>query len=542
MQNRRGFILLLTFIFMVVLIVLVGTLVYLATYETRDMGAQIEDYKLLNLSEAGIQRAMREIRDEVLFATPTTGTADLRGATASGTAGGANPLARVRYYNEATGALTIDATSAAGTTVILQDYDLNYLESISSSIAGSVIKSVKIGCRYKKTSAGGSTPHLEILYTTNGIFPQAGNLSFDTQVTSASYNDPYDPNYLVLDITNDRPSWTWSMINSSNFQIQARAYTPDAPRNRNVDVDYLFLQVTYEIDTLKEGWAMDNYTTFPIVLGSGKIQSVTVTDEAAVVAHLDEQGKVHLNTAPQPLLKNLMINLGITSATADNVAIAIVNYRTNTKRFDSVEELQQVASAVPYYTQIRPYVTVYSFITPNAQNPTCLYGRAPVNINTAPYAILKAIFDPLGLGLSDPATLANDIITFRTATPFTCFYSADPAVTTDFYDFITTAPRTVYLSAAERNIVLCNADSSLLPPMAGVAAVNGVTTEFCYSSNAFRIVSIADSDSNPAVQGRRLRVETILGYDGSHAFPTFYGILPANQDTTPVGYRKENYQ
>lgn len=536
MNNERGFILLLTFIFMIVLIALVGSLLFMVTYETRDMGAQIEDYKLLNLSEAGIQRAMREIRDEVLSGTPVVGVADLRGNTTTGTG---TTMTGVRYYGDGSQCMLFNQS---GRYVILSDFDLNYLENITNMpMAGSVIKSVKIGCRYKRVSSGGgSDVNLEITYTTTGTFPDPQSSSSDINVTSTSYNDPYSTFSTVLDITDDR-AWTWPAINNSNFRIRARAH---GSTNKDIYVEYLFLQVTYEIDTLKEGWATDNYpnTTFPIVLGSGKIQSVTVTDEAAVVAHLDEQGKVHLNTAPQPLLKNLMINLGIASATADTVATAIVNYRTNTKRFDSVEELQQVASAVPYYTQIRPYVTVYSFITPNAQNPTYLYGRAPVNINTAPYVILKAIFDPLGLGLNDPATLANDIITFRTATPFTCFYSADPAVTTDFYDFITTAPRTVYLTAAEGNIVLCNADSSLLPPMAGVAAVNGVTTEFCYSSNAFRIVSIADSDPNPAVQGRRLRVQTILGYDGSHTFPTFYGILPVNQDTTPVGYRKENYQ
>jgi hypothetical protein len=443
-------------------------------------------------------------------------------------------MPRIRYYDESNPKML---TMSEDSTVVLSDFDLNYLESINSNIAGSVIKNVKIGCRYERSGPGGDDPTLEVLYTTDGSFPQAGNSSIDIPVSSTSFNDPY-ANYTVLDITNDRTPWRWDYINNPNFQIRLRCY--GSPKD--VDVEYLFLQVTYETDTLEEGWATDDYASFPIVLGSGKIQSVTVADEATppVTPHVDEQGKVHLNTATQSLIENLMINTGIDSVTANTLAANIANYRTGTKLFDSVEELQLVTDmSALCYEQIRPYVTVYSFITSNARNPTYLYGRAPVNINTAPYAVLKAIFDPQGLDGSDPASLANDIITSRETNPFTCFYTADTAVATDFYDFVTGRG---YLTAAEQNIVLNNADSSPLPPVAGSAIVNGVTTEFCYSSTAFRIVSIADSDPNPAAQGRRFRVQTVLGYDGSRTFTTFYGTLPANQDTTPVGYRKENYQ
>ena len=83
MGDRRGFILLLTFIFMTALTLIVGAILFIATYETRDVGVQVDDYKLLNLSEAGVEKALRVIRDDVLTTTQT-GTADLRGADTTG--------------------------------------------------------------------------------------------------------------------------------------------------------------------------------------------------------------------------------------------------------------------------------------------------------------------------------------------------------------------------------------------------------------------------------------------------------------------------
>ena len=503
MDNERGFILLLTFIFMIVLTALVGSLLFMVTYETRDMGAQIDDSKMLNLAEAGVQRAMREIRDDVILTTQI-GIADLRGNTTSGTAGSSAEMDRVRYYNESTGILTMDA-AGTGSRVILRNFDLNYLRTI--------IKNVKIGCRYRKSSSGGTSPNLEILYTTNGSFPEPGNSSFDTLVTSTSFNaSPF----IVLDITADR-TWTWPIINSTDFRIRARPYNSS---DRDVQVDYLFLQVTYEIDTNTEPWATGSYATFPISLGSGTIQSISI---------VAEQGKVHLNTAARALLRYLMQESGIASGTAITLAGNIVDYRT-LKPFDSVEELQQVTGmTTAYYNLIKGFVTVYSFINIDAKrsaNP-----RAPININTAPREVLEAIFDPLSLDATDPDSLATDIINTRVTFPFTCFYSSDTTITTDFYDFVRSRS---YLSTTgdpdEQDMVLDNADASLLIPVAGSTGFGADTTEFCYDTNAFKVESLAE------VLGRRLRIKTILGDDGAHTFTTFVG------DTSSVGYRKENFE
>ncbi len=503
MRGDAGFILIFTFILMATLTAIVGVMLYMISYESVDMGIQIDDYKMLNLAEAGVQRAMRAIRDDVSPATQT-GVADLRGNTTSGTAGTATQRNRVRYYNESSGTLSVSA-NGAGTYVILQNYDLNYLHAS--------IKNVKIGCRYRKSSSGGTSPRLEIFYTTNGVFPDPSSSSFDQTVTSTSYNaSPF----IVLDITNDR-TWTWSVINNANFQVRARAYNSS---NRNVEVDYIFLQVTCDIDTLTEPWATGSYAAFPISLGDGTIELISITAE---------QGKAHLYTASQTLLRYLMEERGIASGTANTLATNIVNYRT-ANPFDSVEELQQVTGMTEaYYDLIKDYVTVYSYINTSATRPSG--SRAPVNINTAPREVMEAIFDPLNLGATDAASLATDIINTRASAPFTCFYSSNSAVTTDFYDFVNGR---AYLSTSgnpdERDRVLDNTDASPLVPVAGSSGYNAVTTEFSYDTNAFKVDTLAE------VHGRGYRIKTILGDLGSYTFTTY----PA--DATSSGYRRESFE
>ena len=142
-----------------------------------------------------------------------------------------------------------------------------------------------------------------------------------------------------------------------------------------------------------------------------------------------------------------------------------------------------------------------------------------------------AVFDPLGLGATDAASLATDIINTRAVSPFTCFYSSNSAVTTDFYDFVRSRS---YLSASgnpdEQDRVLDNADASNLVPVPGSTGFNAVTAEFCYDTNAFKVESLAE------VQGRRMRLKVILSDDGGHRFTTYNG------DTSTAGWRKENFE
>lgn len=494
MHNERGFILLLVFIFMIVLTALAGALLYMTTYETRDLGGQIDDYKLLNLAEAGIQRGLREIRDDLLSSTQT-GTAYLRGADTSGSVSVGN-VNRIRYIGEAAGAAGINDNADSA---FLRTFDANY--------ANTRIISVFLGVRAGRNS-GGTGATIQVSYTTNSVFPQAGNTVL-TQALTTTRTEYF------AEITLDR-TWSWATILGTGFIMQAVR----TAGNRAIDLDALFLRVNYEIDTNTENWYTGGYASFPISLGSGTIQAVSITAE---------QGKAHLNTASQLLLRYLMEERGIASATANTLATNMVNYRA-TKPFDSLEELQQVSGmTTAYYDLIKDYLTVYSFINTYALRPTG--NRAPVNINTAPREVLEALFDPLSLGATDAASLATDIINTRTTTPFTCFYSFNSAVTTDFYDFVMNRS---YLSASgnpdERDRVLDNADGSSLVPVSGSNAYNAASTEFCYDTSVFKLESLAD------MQGRSFRIKTIMGDDGSHTLTTY------TSDTTSVGYRKENFE
>lgn len=490
-DNEGGFVLILAFMLMAALIAIATTLLYMMTAETRGIGYHLEDYKLLGITEAGVERAKRAIRDDVLTTT-STGVSDLRGNTTSGTAGTATTRNNIRYFNEGS-ILTITSSN----NVVLSAYDVNYLNTR--------ITAVKIGCRYKKTSGGGTSPQLIIEYTTNGTFPEAGNSSFTTTVSSTAYNaSPF----IVLDITADR-TWVWSTINSANFQIRARK----SGGNRNIDIDYMFLQVTHEIDTLSEAWS-SGFTN--ISLGDGTIESVSITGECS---------KVHLNYASQSLLRYLMVERGVADGTANTVATNIVTYR-GTNFFDTVEELQQVTGVTStIYDAIKDYVTAYSYINTSATRPTG--SRAPVNINTASREVLEAIFDPLAIGATDAASLATDILAARATAPFTCFYSSDTTVTTDLYDFIIGRG---YLDATEEDVVLDNSDASALIPQAAQPANDAVTTEFAYESNAFKVESVG------LIEGRRMRIKRIITDAGSYTTTTFVG------DTTSTGYFKRNYE
>ena len=221
-----------------------------------------------------------------------------------------------------------------------------------------------------------------------------------------------------------------------------------------------------------------------------------------------------------------MVEHGVADATANTVATNIVNYRA-TKNFDNIEEAQQVSGMTPsIYDAIKPDITVYSFINTYAQDP--LGARAPININTASREVLEAIFDPLTFNnASDIINLADAIISQRNTTPFACFYASDSSVTSDFYDFERSQS---YLSNAEDDRVLGNADASVLVPRSGGNSEDALTTEFCYDANTFKVESLAD------VLGRKLRIKTIFGEDGAHTFTTFVG------DTTSIGYRKDNFE
>lgn len=494
MRSERGFALLLVFVFMLVLSVLVGVLLFIVNYETIDINAGLIDSRLLNLAEAGLDKAMCEIRKDA-GSISQTGRAHLRGAD---TAGSENikDISRICYIGEPNGAVTISDNSAIAQ---IQGFDANY--------AGARIISVELGV-IAKSNGGGAGTAVAVSYTTKGIFPESANTVLIQTLTTTMGE-------YFKDITIDR-AWSWEAIMSPGFIVRAQRSSGD----RDISLDALCLRVAYEIDTNTEPWAVGNYAVFPINLGSGTIQVVSI---------IAEQGKVHLNTASRALLRYLMVEHGINEATADILVGNIINYRV-TKNFDTIAEIKQVVGMTKdIYDTIKQDITVYSFINIYNQRPQ--EARAPVNINTASREVLKAIFDPLDLEAGDSEKLALDIISQRTNNPFTCFYSFDSAVTTDFYDFIKSRP---YLGRShepdEQDRVLDNADASKLIPVAGSSLYDALTTGFCYSTNTFKVESLSET------QGRRFCINTILGHDGEHTFTTFL------TDTISVGYRREEFR
>ena len=238
-------------------------------------------------------------------------------------------------------------------------------------------------------------PVIQLQYTLDGTWTSPVNVGSTVTISSTS---TASPNFEFRTIA-ATPSWS-NLLASSGNNFRIRAYRVSG--SRSTYIDYLCIRVTIKNDAVTEPW----YTTFKnsdgttktvnIGLGSGVVESAPIDDE---------QGKVHLNYAAQSLLRYLMVDCGIADATANTLATNIVTYR-GSSLFDTVEELQQVSGmTTAYYDLIKNYVTVYSWVNPNVQRTTG--SRAPININTAPRAGTEAVFDPLGLGATDPATLAT---------------------------------------------------------------------------------------------------------------------------------------
>jgi hypothetical protein len=253
-----------------------------------------------------------------------------------------------------------------------------------------------------------------------------------------------------------------------------------------------------------------------IALGNGVIETMPIDDEA---------GKVHLNYATQALLRYLMVECGIADATANTLATNIVTYR-GSNWFDSIEEVMQVTGMTStYYNLIKDYITVYSSVNTNVQIPTG--SRAPININTAPLQVLKAVFDPLGLGATDPASLASAIITQRTGTtgclpvppnPFSSMISSNPAdSSSSFARFLDT--QTSYLTAAEIDAIKENCDASYYNETQTSSWTGGsvTTTEFCYSSNVYSVTA------RGKVENSYRQVKRVFKDDGTFNISAVWG-------------------
>ena len=334
------------------------------------------------------------------------------------------------------------------------------------NLAGSRISRVEIGCRFRRKRGRG---RLLIEYET-GSGSGSTHAYWDSRKWRTSY----------LDITGDRV-WTWDSIIDPAFKITATADVSCSRRRGRVtyDVDYLFLKVTCSIDASTEPW----YSSWRMQDDKGTPRTVNMSLDGGRISRMpvyDEAGKVNINYARKPFMRYLFKECGIAGGDANAIASEIVSIRSTTL-FDRIEGLKSLNRMTDdYYRMIRDYVTVYSWANGHARRPSG--SRPPVNINTAPGMVLRALFDPLGLDTGDPARLTSDIITRRNSSPFTCMYTSNPDITDDFAGFIDSRS---YLSSSEKKRIKENCDASSTKWNGS----NLVSAELCYCSTCFSVVS-----------------------------------------------------
>jgi len=448
------------------------------------------------LAEAGIERGIRAIRDDESTFQTTNPAADGYCVTpsldgyntypVSDDANGINYPRALFYGTSLTNTTEYYCTlyATAGANVQVYDFQQRY------NLLGTPIMGMEIGIRAMKSGTGTADPIVQLQYTLNGSWTSPTNVGSPITISGTSFGAP------VFTTMSETPTWNDLMAaGGSNFRI--RAYRNNA-EGYYLEIDYLCIRVTLKADSSTEPW----FTTFKnsdgtpitlnIALGNGVIETMPIDDEA---------GKVHLNYATQALLRYLIVECGIADATANTLATNIVTYR-GSNWFDSIEEVMQVTGMTStYYNLIKDYITVYSSVNTNVQIPTG--SRAPININTAPLQVLTAVFDPLGLGATDPASLASAIITQRNGTPgclpvppnpFSSMISSNPGVnpgdsSSSFARFLDT--QTSYLTAAEIDAIKENCDASLYNVTQTTSWTGGsvTTTEFCYSSNVYSVTA-----------------------------------------------------
>lgn len=441
-------------------------------------------FQALYLAEAGIERGIRAIRDDTIAHQITNPAAAgycvtpiLDGYNTYPVLDDANGInySRALFYGTTltdTTAYYCTLYATAGANVQVYDFQQRY------NLLGTPIIGMEIGIRAIKSGTGTADPIVQLQYTLNGGSSWT-DVGSPITVIGTSFGAPV---FTTMSVT---PTWNDLMAaGGSNFRIRAlRTNAGDT----NLYIDYLCIRVTLKTDSSAEPW----FTTFKnsdgtpitvnIALGNGVIETMPIDDEA---------GKVHLNYATQSLLRYLMDECGIADATSNTLATNIVTYR-DTNWFDSIEEVMQVTGmTTAYYDLIENYITVYPWVNSNVQRPTG--NRAPININTAPLQVLKAVFDPLAIGVGDAASLASAIITRRATIPFASMISSNSTLAdpNSIY-FARFLDAQAYLTAAEGNTVKENCDASYYNETQTTSWTDGnvTTTEFCYCSTAYSVTA-----------------------------------------------------
>ncbi|MFA5165280.1 MAG: helix-hairpin-helix domain-containing protein [Candidatus Omnitrophota bacterium] len=220
-------------------------------------------------------------------------------------------------------------------------------------------------------------------------------------------------------------------------------------------------------DALNETWA------------SG--YSGTVGNNTYNVTVIDEARKVNINNANAQLLDNLP---GITPELAANV----VSYRT-TSVFATPEEIKFVTGiTAAIYAGISDLITTSSY-----SDPHCA-GRSPINVNTADFTVLQAVFEGISGGGNTISTgeaiaLATHIAGDRSSSPMTAW--------ADFSASIDDAVSDGHISSGEAAIIKENCNPNRVKPSSTLTAY---TTEFCYNSGGVYSLLSTGASTRAGVQ------------------------------------------
>lgn len=147
-----------------------------------------------------------------------------------------------------------------------------------------------------------------------------------------------------------------------------------------------------------EAWKTDG-TSYTAQMGDGSY----------TVKIMDESGKVDINTIPDVILKNLLINLGVKDEEADTIVDSIMDWKDSDDftRLHGAESDYYMSLPNPYKAKNANFDTVEELLLVKGVTPEILYGdnkkkgvisfltvysrSNKININAAPREVLSAI-------------------------------------------------------------------------------------------------------------------------------------------------------
>ncbi len=215
---------------------------------------QLTASRAFYIAEAGIERAVREIRDDASTTQTTDDTAAgycvtpcLDGVCQRQRVQGL-PILPERFFTEPPSPVHTfyycTLTPAAERYLQVYDFQQRY------NLCGTPIKAMDIGIRASRQS-GGTNTVIQLQYTLDGTWTSPVNVGSTVTISSTS---TASPNFEFRTIA-ATPSWS-NLLASSGNNFRIRAYCVSG--SRSTYIDYLCIRVTTKNDAVTEPW----YTTF----------------------------------------------------------------------------------------------------------------------------------------------------------------------------------------------------------------------------------------------------------------------------------------